>query len=339
MTPNRPDLSSNVLRGATVSVEYHNSQSILRSEQKNPQVVYEIYADEPGVLCGVNEVISLLHSRLPGEFSSVFALSDGDQVSTGETVMSVEAPYSAFGLYRDVAVGILASCTGWANAADRCVRAADGVRVVIAASSHIHPEVVGSLEHSAYVAGCAAVSTQIGGELTSTVPLGSMSPEYVLIWGSASRAIMLYDRNTRIGSPRVLPVPTTADPVQEALDAAYALSSPQGNRLRAVRLNIPPNLGGGSPAYAVELKSRLSDAGFDTVEIQISGNLTPELIAEYVAADAPVSLFVVGSYVASSPAARFSSGIKEIDGKAVAVRGMTPGRVPNPRLAAIDMVI
>ncbi len=331
------ELSSTTLRGATVSVGYHNAQSILRAEQMNPEVVFEVYATEPGIISGINEVLSLLRTRLPAVSSTVLSLSDGDAIVQGETVLSIAAPYATFGLYRDVIVGLLASNTGWASAANRCVKAAEGIRVAVGGSSQIHPEVVGSMEYSAHVGGCAAVSTQDGGNLTTTVPQGSMSHEFVLIWGSAERAMTLFDRRTRLGVQRVMPVPTTGDAIQEALDAAYALSGPQGNPLRAVRLEVPRNLGGGSPPFAIELKDRLEDAGFPSVDLHVSGNLTPESIAEYVAAGAPVALFVVERYIASASSVPFVDGIKEVDGKSVAPRGMSPGRKPNDRVSIRDM--
>lgn len=327
------ELSSTTLRGATVSMQYHNSQAILRSEQKNPDVVFEVYAEESGVVSGINEVMSLLRTRLPSLSSSVLSLADGDEINPGDTVISLSAPYATFGLYRDVILGLLASNTGWASAANRCVKAAGDIRIIFDGAAQIHPEVVGSMEYSAYVAGCAAVSTQIGGNLTSTVPQGSMSPEYILIWGSAERAITLYDRHTRLGVQRIIPVPTVADAIQESLDAAYSLSGRQGNPLRAVRLEMPSNLGRGSPQYATELKARLVDAGFDSVEIHLGGDLNPEKISDYVASGAPVSQFVIDRYIAAAAPARFASAIKEIDGKSIAPRGLLPGRKANARLA------
>ncbi len=332
------ELSSTTLRGTTVAVDYHHAQNILRTEQKNPEVVFEVYATEPGILSGMNEVMALLQRRLPTGSSSVLSLSDGDVIATGETVLSITASYATFGLYRDVITGLLASNTGWASAADRCVKAADGVPVVVGGSSQIHPEIVGLMEYSARVGGCAAVSTQDGGDLTTTVPYGAMSHEFILIWGSAERAMTLFDRHARLGIQRVIPVPTIGDAVQEALDAAYALSSPQRNSLRSVRLDIPDNLGGGSPAFAIELKDRLVDAGFPSVDLHMSGDLTPDSIAEHVAAGSPISLFVVDRYIASASSVPFASGIKEIDGKSIAPRGMSPGPKPNVRMIIRDMV-
>ncbi len=326
------ELSSSVLRGSTVSIDHHNSQAILRAEQRNPQVAFEIYAEEAGTLSGMSEVLALLKARLPSANSEVNSLDDGETIHPGETLISVVAPFSTFGIYRDVMTGILSSCIGWATAAEECVVAAGATRVMVNGSPYLHPEVVPAMEYSAYIGGCVAVATPEGGERTETTPQGSMTQDFVLIWGAASRAITVYDRHSRVGAQRVVPIPTTGDAIQEALDAAYALSGGTSNPLRGVQISMPANLGGGSPALAVELQSRMRDAGFTSVDLHIAGDLTPDVIAEYEASEAQIGLYIVGAYIAKAPPLGVSAAIKEIDGKAVAQRGTVPGRVPNSRM-------
>ena len=124
LTPSEElELSSPTLRGATVSIDYHNAQTILRTEQRNPSVVFEVYAGTDGLLSGVNEVLPFLRARLPVSNSQVFSLSDGDTISEGETILRIIGPYAAFGMYRDVITGIFASSIGWATAANECVQA------------------------------------------------------------------------------------------------------------------------------------------------------------------------------------------------------------------------
>ncbi len=331
------ELSPATLRGATVSVEYHNAQTILRTEQRNPRVVFEVYAGTPGILSGMRDVLAFLRVRLPAIDSTVQSLSDGDAIGAGETLLRISAPYASFGIDRNLITGILASGIGWATAASECVRAADGTRVIVNGAAHIHPQVVGAMEYSAYIGGCAAVSTEKGGEITSTVPIGSFPQDFVLIWGAANRAMTVYHRHSRVGVQRVIPVPTVGDSIQEALDAAYALSGGPSNRLRAVKMNVPENLGGGMPSLARELRARLDDAGFRNVEIWVEGDLTPELIREYKASAVDVNMFFVGRYIAGASPVPLTAGIKEIDGEAVAPRGMLPGRIQNPRLLEQDL--
>ena len=326
------ELSSTTLRGATASMEYRNARDILRAERKNPAVVYEVYAEEDGVLSGIAEAMWFLRARVPQVSGSISSLQDGDRIHNGDTVLSITGPYANFGLYRDLILGILASNSGWATAARRCVDAAGSTPVMVAGTSEIHPEVVGQMEYSAVKGGCTAVSTPFGGDLTSTTPLGSMSRESVLIWGSVGRAASLYDKHITSGMQRQMLVPTINDAIHESLEAARALSGSSANPLRAVRLELPENLGGGSPDYIKELKGRLNAGGFSSVDIHLAGNLTPDLIKHYEDSDAPIALYVVGRYIGSAPAFKLSSSVKEIDGKAVAPLGMIPGRASSARL-------
>ena len=81
-----------------------------------------------------------------------------------------------------------------------------------------------------------------------------------------------------------------------------------------------------------EIRKRLDLANYKHVEIMIGDNLTPTKIAEFVKAEAPVSLFAIGSYVASAPSNPYSFDIKEIDGSPVSRRGSVPGMNQVPRL-------
>ena len=326
------DLSSPVVRGATVSIEYQNAQRILRTEQRNPNVAFEVYAGADGILSGINELLPFLRSKLPVSISAVFSMSDGDEIETGETLLRIVAPYATFGMFRDVITGILASSIGWATAARECVAQAGNTRVMVNGAPYIHPDVVASMEYSAYVGGCAAVSTERSGERTATVPQGSMPHDFVLIWGAADRAMTVYDRHARLGAQRIMPVPTTGDTIQEALDVAYALGGGTNNPLRGIRVNVPSNLGGGAPGLAEELKARLDDARFNSVDIYIAGDLTPDLIAEYEASNVDIGLYVVGRYIANADPSPITAAVKEIDGRAVAPRGMMPGMVENHKM-------
>lgn len=332
-TPNKEfELSSTTLRGATASMEYRNARDILRAERKNPKVTYEVYADADGVLSGISESLYFLSARIPQVSGSISSLQDGDHVERGETVMSIRGPYANFGLYRDLIHGILASNSGWATAASECVRAAGSTPVMVAGTAEVHPEVVGQMEYSAVKGGCSAVSTPFGADLTSTTPIGSMSRESILIWGSAGQAAEHFDKHAHANVQRQMLVPTMEDAYAESAQAAQSMGKKDGHPLRAVRLELPENIGGGSPDYVKELKARLTQAGYPSVDIHLGGNLTPDLIRHYVAERAPVELFVVGRYIASAPPFRITSALKDIEGRQVAPAGMIPGTGPSTRL-------
>ena len=81
-----------------------------------------------------------------------------------------------------------------------------------------------------------------------------------------------------------------------------------------------------------EIRKRLDLANYKHVDIMVGDNLTPTDIDEFVKAEAPVSLFAVGAYVASAPSNPYSFDIKEIDGSPISRRGNVPGMNAVPRL-------
>ena len=89
----------------------------------------------------------------------------------------------------------LFSCSSWATAAHKCVTAASGIPVVSFASRAVHPSVAGQVDYSAYVGGCSAVSSLIGGKMTQTTPSGTMPHSLVLIMGETVRAALAFDRH------------------------------------------------------------------------------------------------------------------------------------------------
>ena len=65
-----------------------------------------------------------------------------------------------------------------------------------------------------------------------------------------------------------------------------------------------------------EVRARLDQAGFEHVKIIVSGGLTPERIAYFKEAGAPVDSYAVGSYISGATPIDFTGDIKEIDGAA-----------------------
>ena len=118
------------------------------------------------------------------------------------------------------------------------------------------------------------------------------------------------------------------DESEDALNVAQILKE----ELRGIRINTPDSRGGLKVGLVKEIRKRLDLANYKHVEIMVGDNLTPAKISEFVKADAPVSLFAIGSYVAAAPSNPYSFDIKEIDGFPVSKRGNVPGMNPVPRL-------
>jgi len=95
-----------------------NTIEVLKSENRNPSVVMEVFANADGLLCGIDEVVDVLCETLPGD-AQIWALNDGAVMSRKEVVLRIHTDYCAVGAFETALLGTLAHGSGWATAS-RC---------------------------------------------------------------------------------------------------------------------------------------------------------------------------------------------------------------------------
>jgi len=320
-----------VLSGKTADVYFARTVEILAKEGLNPVATMEFFASRAGVFCGIEEVKALLSRVLPEGKREVWALAEGDTMSSKEVALRITAPYQSYGLYETAIDGILACSSGWATAARECVEAARGIPVVSFGARHVYPSVAGIMDYSAIVGGCAGCSSIAGAELAGIEPAGTIPHALILIIGDTVKATQAFDKHMPKGVPRVSLVDTFKDEAEEAVLVAQAL----GKKLASVRLDTPPERGRVTPGLVKEVRARLDLAGFKQVKIFVSGGITVERIEQFVEAGAPVDSFGVGSYISGAKPIDFTADLHEVEGKPIAKRGRIPGITANPRLKRI----
>ena len=107
-----------IAMGATTDIYFVRTYEILSHLGKlNTRVTAEIFPRRAGVMAGTEEVVNLLREQ---EGVKVWALAEGEEFAAKEVIMRIEGPYSEFGLYETVVLGMLASPCGWATAAREC---------------------------------------------------------------------------------------------------------------------------------------------------------------------------------------------------------------------------
>jgi nicotinate phosphoribosyltransferase len=323
--------SEAVLSGETADIYFARPVEILRLEGLNPVATMEFFASRAGVLCGMEEVKALLSRVLPDGNREVWALADGDSIKQKEVVLRVTAPYQSYGLYETAIDGILAHCSGWATAARECVEAARGIPVVSFGARHVYPSIVGIMDYSAIVGGCAGCSSVAGAKLAGIEPAGTIPHALILVIGDTVKATLAFDKHMPSSIPRVSLVDTFKDEAEESVLVAKAL----GKKLDSVRLDTPSERGRVTPALVREVRARLDLAGFKKVKIFVSGGISVERIRQFIEAGAPVDGFGVGSYITGAKPLDITADLHEIAGKPIAKRGRIPGITPNPRLKRI----
>ena len=272
MTTNESEIARPVLVGDTADIYLHRTLTILRLESINPDVVMEFSPGQDCRFAGIGDVNQLLSRVLPETGREVWSLPEGSAVEAGEVCLRIRAPYASFGLYETAVAGTLAAGSGWATAARACVDAAQGIPVISFGARRVHPSVSGIMDYSAVVGGCVSCSSLQGSRLAGLTPWGSMSHAYVLLVGDTVRATMSFDRQMPPEVPRVALVDTFKDEAEESIAVARALRE----RLRGVLLDTAAERGGVTPDLVYEVRARLDQAGFNHVDIYVSGGLTPE---------------------------------------------------------------
>jgi len=320
-----------VIAGETVDIYFQRTVDILKKEGLNPIATMEVFPSHSGVLCGMEEVITLLSRVIPENDREVWALSEGEPFTRKEVVLRIKAPYQSYGLYETVYLGILAHCSGWATAARECVEAARGIPIISFGARHVHPLVAGIMDYSAIIGGCIGCSSIAGAKLAGIQPSGTIPHTLIIIMGDTVTATSTFDKYMPPEVPRISLVDTFKDEPEEAVRVAQAMK----DRLQGVRLDTPSERGGVTPDLVKETRARLDLAGFKDVKIFVSGGINPERIREFLEEGAPVDFFGVGSYISDAKPIDFTADLHEVGGKPIAKRGRIPGITPNPRLKRI----
>jgi len=196
---------------------------------------------------------------------------------------------------------------------------------------HVHPSVSGILDYSAIVGGCVGCSSAAGANLTGVEPSGTMPHSLIIVMGDTVKATVAFDKYMPSEVPRISLVDTFKDEAEESLRVAEAL----GERLNSVRLDTPGERGGVTVDLVKEVRVRLDLAGYNKVQIFVTGGLDPERITYFLDNGAPVDGFGVGSYISSARPIDFTADLHELEGKPIAKRGRIPGITPNPRLKRV----
>jgi len=237
-------------KGLTTDIYFVRAQEILRYLRlENTMVTAEIFPREDGVFAGVQEVCNLLKNKK----IKLWSLEEGDRFKFKDTVLRIEGPYSEFGVFETVILGILASSSAWATAARKCKDAAGAKKVVCFGSRHIHPAVAPVMERSALIGGVDGASCILGAKLSAKKPQGTIPHTVMIISGDTIKAAQAYNVCIPKDVPRVILIDTFKDEAEESIRVAHALRKD----LLGVRLDTPSERGGVTPDLVKEVRVRL----------------------------------------------------------------------------------
>ncbi len=312
-----------ILKGLTTDIYFVRTLDILNHMGiADKEVTAEIFARKTGVFVGIKEVINILKDKNV----DVWALEEGEEFKSKETLVRIKGSYKDFAIYESIILGCLASPSGWATAATEIKKACGDKDFVCFGTRHLHPAVSPVMERASRIGGAKAVSNILAAKLIDEEPSGTLPHASFLVAGDTIKVAKAYDEIMPQNHKRIVLVDTYKDEVEESLRVADAL----GENLYAIRLDTPSERGGVTVELVKELRARLDLEGYNWVKIFASGGLTPERIQ--LLDEAGVDAFGVGSYISGAPAIDMTMDIKEVEGKPVAKRGRIPGITENKRL-------
>jgi nicotinate phosphoribosyltransferase len=331
------------------------TKRLLEAEDFHPRVLVQVFQKQKSVLGGIDEALAILRSCSgregpDGEWidgwgeMDVRALHEGDEVSSLETVMTIEGDYSLFAHLETVYLGCLARRSLIMRNVSEVVRAARGKPIFYFPARHDHWLVQTGDGWAAHVAGAIGVSTEAqaswwGGRGIGTIPHGLIAA----YGGDTVRAAVKFAERFADDMNITVLVDFENDSVKTALAVAGAL----GPKLWGVRLDTSERLvdrslqdemggftpTGVNPRLVEKVRGALDGAGFTSVRIVVSGGFNAARIQEFEAAGVAVDAYGVGSSLIRGEN-DFTADVVKVDGVPCAKVGR--GFSPNPRLERVE---
>ena len=317
-----------VRSGYTMDVYFERTKRILEERGLGDTKVWAEFTGSVlpdkwpwAVFCGLEEVLRLTEG-MPIDISSVpegTIFTARSQNSVRIPLMSIYGAYTDFGITETSILGMLCQPSGIATKAARIKIAAKGKTVFAFGNRRMHPAISGVIDRSAYIGGCDAVSSRMGGEIIGKEPLGTTPHALMLMMGSNEVAFKAFDEIIEPGVPRIMLIDTFSDERTGAMDACKAVKD-----LKGVRLDTPGSRRGNFKELINEVRWELDMNGYKDVGIIVSGGLDEGTVAEI--ADTCVTGFGVGTSISNAPTMDLSMDLVEKDGVPLSKRGKFGGR-------------
>ena len=333
-----------IAEGWYTDAYFNFTRELLLESGRHPHVTMQVFQKRVSVLGGIDEAIAVL-KLCSGDWDAleVHALHEGDDISPGETVMTIEGDYAHFAHLETVYLGSLARRTLIMRNVREVVEAAAGKAILFFPARHDHWMVQTGDGWAAHVAGAIGVSTDAQASWWGGVGIGTVPHGLIAAFGgdTVAAAKAFVDRFGDEMNVTVL-VDFENDSVRTALEVADAL----GDDLWGVRLDTSERLvdrslwqemgdfkpTGVNPVLVERVRAALDGAGHEHVRIVASGGFEAAKIRHFEELGAPVDAYGVGSSLVRGEN-DFTADVVMLDGRPCAKAGRRLN--PNPRLERV----
>jgi len=328
---------------------FNHSRSALLALDRHPQVLMQVFQKKNALLGGMDEAVAILKLCSHGwDELTVRALHDGDWIAPWETVLTIEGDYTLFAHLETVYLGVLARRTMVATNVARVLAAANGKPVIFMPARHDHHRVQTGDGYAAYVAG------QVSG-----APIGVTSDAQASWWGGRAIGTVPHGLIAACGgdtvaaaeifaswAPEDMNVTVLVDFENDSVSTALEVARALGPRLWGVRLDTSESLvdrslwgemgdfdpRGVNERLVRKVRAALDGAGFERVQIVVSGGFTIEKIRRFEERGVPLDAYGVGSSLIRGEN-DYTADVVVADGAGVAKVGRHLR--PNPRLEPV----
>ena len=344
---------SRVKDGWFSAVYFLKAKEIAEEFCPENEVVMQFFQRKKAVLCGTDEVISLIKefATKPEELE-IYSLSDGDMVEPFESVLTIKGQYQNFGFLEGLIDGILSRRTSVATNVYNVVKAAksSGVQkpVIFMGDRDDHYTQQAGDGYAAYIGGSTAQATHAMNEWWGIQGMGTMPHALIQLFdGDIVAACKAYHRKFPEDTLTAL-VDYNNDVITDSLKVAREF----GDLLKAIRIDTSRTLidkyflrnqhvlgtfdpRGVNAELIFALRKALDDEGYHHVKIMVSGGFTVERIEEFEKQGVPVDMYGIGSSLLKVNVS-FTGDNVMLNGKPQAKEGRKYR--PNPRLEKVDLL-
>lgn len=300
---------SRIKSGWYSAVYFLKTTELARKYHPNDVVTLQFFQRHHAVLCGIDEVIALVHTFAdhPQELK-IMALNDGDLIEPLEPVLKITGHYHDFGYLEGIIDGILARRTSIATNVYETAKEAKPATMVFMGDRDDHYLNQPGDGYSAYIGGVAAQATHAMNAWWGDKGMGTIPHALIQLFGGDLVAALEAHLETFPHDPLVALVDFNNDCVTDALKVARRF----GKKLSAVRLDTSIALidhyfdkldpktftsdpHGVNPMLVHAVRNALDKEGYNHVKIIVSSGFNVEKIKEFKQAKAPVDSYGIGS--------------------------------------------
>lgn len=240
-----------------LSDEYFNRahETVAGTPREQTRVCYAVFCREPGMMCGVADIVDLLTDHCPGSVV-LRGKSDGQTFEAGEVVLTLEGAFGELVALETMYLGILSLSRAAANMAAMVEAAGEGIDVVDMAARHYPPELAAPVALAAAIGGACGTSTQAGH--AAVIERFGVGGDHICIGSRPPKAFRLY-----ASIPHALNAVFGGDSIETAV--AYQSTYPNET------LTVLADFEGRERDVCAEAVRRFG-SGLDAVRLDTAGN-------------------------------------------------------------------